>query len=170
MKTKMLMTVMFLLPVCGPAGSDYGNCAGAAAAGPAGIAGREVKAGKCAGCPTHKKCSGKRCSGKMCPEKMSGVTTVARNISNGAEIILTAEGAEAVAGLRELALAHYGNKEGMDPACPGRVEGAEIKIENIANGARVLMTGGSPAIIKKIQDASAKEHGTKKYCPHAGAK
>lgn len=125
-----------------------------------------VKAGKkaaapkedCADCPMHKKAGAKKCSGKMCPEQLPGVTTVSKNVPNGIEVTMAAKNAETVARLQELALVHYGNKETMDPACPGRVEGAESKLENTADGAKVLITGKTPEVIKKIQEASAREH------------
>jgi rubrerythrin len=112
----------------------------------------------CADCPMHKKTGAKKCGGKMCPEQIPGVTTVSKNIASGIEVTMSAKNAETVAKLQELALVHYGNKETMDPACPGRVEGAESKLENTADGARVLITGKTPGVIKKIQEASAREH------------
>lgn len=112
----------------------------------------------CADCPMHKKAGAKKCAGKMCPEQLKGVTTVSKNIPDGIEVTMTAKDADTVAQLQELALVHYGNKETMDPACPGRVEGAESKLENTTDGAKVLITGKTPEVIKKIQEASAREH------------
>lgn len=112
----------------------------------------------CADCPMHKKAGAKKCSGKMCPEKIQGVVTVSKNIPEGIEVTMSAKDAETIAKLQELALVHYGNKETMDPACPGRVEGAESKLENTPDGAKVRITGKTPEVIKKIQEASAREH------------
>ena len=130
-------------------------------------AGTPVKDGKkaaaaksdCGDCPMHKKAGApKKCSGVMCPEKIAGVETVAKNIPGGIEITMTAKDSETIAKMQELALVHYGNKETMDKDCPGRVEGAEASIENTADGARGLITGKTPEVVKKIQAASAKEH------------
>lgn len=123
-------------------------------------AGKKAAAPKedCANCPMHKKAGPKKCSGKMCPEQIPGVTTVSKNVPAGIEVTMTAKDKETVAQLQELALVHYGNKETMDPACPGRVEGAESKLENTADGAKVMITGKTPEVIKKIQEASAREH------------
>ncbi len=118
----------------------------------------------CADCPMHKKAGAKKCSGRMCPEKIAGVQTVAKNIPGGVEVTMTAKNKETIAQLQELALVHYNSKETMDPACPGRVLGAETKLENIADGARVLITGKTPEVVKQIQEASAKEH-LKAGCP-----
>jgi len=113
----------------------------------------------CANCPMHKKAgAAKKCSGMMCPEKIAGVETSAKNIANGIEVTMTAKSAETIAQMQELTLVHYGNKETMDKNCPGRVEGAESKIENTADGVKVFITGKTPEIIKRIQMASAKEH------------
>lgn len=131
---------------------------------PAGAAKKAAAKQGCGDCPMARKASAKKCSGKMCPEKIAGVETSARNISNGVEITMTARTKETVAQLQELALVHYGSKETMDPACPGRVPGTEIKLENTTEGARVTMTGKTPEVIKKIQAASAKEH-LKTGCP-----
>lgn len=112
----------------------------------------------CGDCPMHKKAGARKCSGKMCPEQIPGVTTASKNIPDGIEITMTSRDAETVARLQELAMVHYGNKETMDPACPGRVAGAESRLENTADGAKVLITGKTPEVIKKIQEASAREH------------
>ena len=114
--------------------------------------------GDCADCPMHKKAGGKKCSGKMCPEQLKGVTTVSKNIPEGIEVTMGAKDAETAAKVQELALVHYGSKETMDPACPARVEGAESKVSNTSDGAKVLITGKTPEVIKKIQEASAREH------------
>ena len=112
----------------------------------------------CANCPMHKLAGAKKCAGKMCPEQLKGVTTVSKNIPEGIEVTMAAKDSETVAQMQELALVHYGNKETMDPACPGRVEGAEAKLENTADGVKARITGKTPEVIKKIQEASAREH------------
>ena len=109
-------------------------------------------------CPMHKKAGAKKCSCKMCPEKMAGVAAVSRNTPDGVEITLTAKNKENTAKLQELARAHFTDKEAMCADGPGRVEGAETKFENTADGAKVLITGKTPDVIKKIQEVSAKEH------------
>jgi hypothetical protein len=118
----------------------------------------------CGNCPMHKKEGAKKCSGMMCPEKIAGVKTTAKPVANGVEVTMTATDKETIAKAQELTLVHYGNKETMDKDCPGRVEGAEAKIENTADGVKVLITGKTPEVIKKIQAASAKEH-MKAGCP-----
>lgn len=118
----------------------------------------------CANCPMHKMAAAKKCSGTMCPGKMAGVQTAAKNVTGGVEVTLTAKNKETIAQLQKLALAHYSGKDNMDPACPGRVQGAETKLENTADGARVLITGKTPEVVKQIQQASAKEH-MKAGCP-----
>lgn len=160
MKKVLIFSLVSMLLTAG-AFAGEGKQAGA---GPAGKPG-------CADCPMHKKAGAKKCSGKMCPEKIAGVVTTAKNVPNGVEVTMTAKDKDTVAKLQELALVHYGNKGTMDPACPGRVEGAEIKLENTAEGAKVLMTGKTPEVIKKIQEASAKEHSRAAACPeHKGVK
>lgn len=123
----------------------------------------------CADCPMHKQAAAKKCSNKMCPEAMEGVETVARNTATGVEITMTAKNPETIAKVQELTLVHYSNKDTMDKECPARVEGAESKVENTATGVKVLLIGKTPAAIKKIQAASAKEH-MKAGCPEEHAK
>jgi len=118
----------------------------------------------CGDCPMHKKAGAKKCSGRMCPEKIAGVKTVSKNIENGVEVTMTAADKETVARAQELTVVHYGNRETMDKDCPGRVEGAEARIENTADGVKVFITGKTPEVIKKIQAASAREH-MKTGCP-----
>jgi len=118
----------------------------------------------CGDCPMHKKESVKKCSGKMCPEKIAGVRTVSKNIENGVEVTMTAMDKETIARTQELTVVHYGSRETMDKDCPGRVEGAEARIENTADGVKVFITGKTPEVILKIQGASAKEH-NKAGCP-----
>lgn len=158
MKKKIIISVISLAVLAGAAFATCGKCPGDKKAEP--VKTKQVKAGKsdCADCPMHKKAGAKKCSGKMCPEKLAGVETVSKNIPGGVEMTMTAKNKETVAQLQELAVVHYSNKETMDPACPGRVQGAETKLENTADGARVLITGKTPEVIAKIQEASAKEH------------
>lgn len=105
-------------------------------------------------CPMAKS---KMCA-KLCPEKMKGVETVSKNTGKGVEITMTAKDKETVAKVQEMALVHYNAKDTMDAGCPGRVEGARIKITNIETGAKVEITGATPEVIKNIQAASMKEH------------
>jgi len=105
-------------------------------------------------CPMAKM---KKCAG-LCPEKMKGVETVSKNTEKGVEITMTAKDKETTAKVQEMALVHYNAKDTMEAGCPGRVEGAQIKVTNIENGARAEITGTTPEMIKKIQDASLKEH------------
>jgi hypothetical protein len=105
-------------------------------------------------CPMMTK--GKKCA--VCPEKMKGVETVSRNTADGVEITMTAKDKETVAKVQELALVHYNNGNTMDENCPGRVEGARINITNTETGAKAEITGTTPEMIRKIQEASRKEH------------
>jgi len=118
----------------------------------------------CGDCPMHKKAGARKCAGKMCPEKIAGVETFSKNTADGVEIIMTAAGKETIARVQELTVVHYGNRETMDKDCPGRVEGAEARIQNTADGVKVFITGKTTKIIKNIQEASAREH-TKAGCP-----
>ncbi len=108
--------------------------------------------------PAQKKAGCKMCAGKMCPEALEGVETVVKNTPEGVEITMTAKNAETIAKVRELAKTRYGDKETMDKDCPARVEGAEAKLENTAAGVKVNLTGKTPAVISRIQEASAKQH------------
>ena len=167
MKKTILISIIALVVAAAAAFANCGKCAGDKKAGPA-------KAGKkdCGDCPMHKKAaaaqkSGHNCpgddkgahGGKMCPEKLAGVETASRNIENGVEISLKARDAETIAKVQELAAVHYNAKDTMAKGCPGRVEGAEAKIENTADGVKVLLTGRTPQAVKQIQEASAREHG-----------
>jgi len=105
-------------------------------------------------CPHAK---AKKCAG-LCPEKMKGVETVNKNTGNGVEITMTAKDEETIAKVQEMALVHYNAKDTMEKNCPGRVEGAEITVTNTGTGVLVAITGTTPEMIKKIQEASAKEH------------
>lgn len=128
--------------------------------------GRKAAAAKsdCGDCPMHKKAAARKCANKTCPEAMEGVETSARNTDSGVEITMTAKGEEAIAKLQELTLVHYSGKDTMDKDCPARVEGAESRIENTPAGVIVHLTARTPAAIKKMQAASAREH-RKAGCP-----
>jgi hypothetical protein len=110
---------------------------------------------ECAGCPMHKKGA---CP--MCPEKLKGVQTVSRSIPGGVEITMTAKDKAAEAKVQELARAHYGPKAQKCPSCPAAVPGAEVKVENTADGVRVTVTGGTPEVVKKIQVAGGRRRET----------
>ncbi|MBI5744067.1 MAG: hypothetical protein HY952_05925 [Elusimicrobia bacterium] len=166
MKKTVFFAVLTLAIGAGAVYANCGKCPGDQK--PEAAKSAEAKPGKnhdCGDCPMHKKAGAKKCSGKMCPEKIAGVVTTAKNVPNGVEVTMTAKDKDTVTKLQELALVHYGNKATMDPACPGRVEGAEIKLENTADGAKVLMTGKTTETIKKIQEAAAKEHAKAAACP-----
>ena len=105
-------------------------------------------------CPMMAK--GKKCA--LCPEKMKGVETVAKNTANGVEITMTAKDKETIARVQEMALVHYSAKDTMDADCPARVEGAQTSVTDTETGAKALITGTTPEMIRKIQEASMKEH------------
>jgi rubrerythrin len=165
MKKTMIFAALVLAVSAGAAFAHCGKCPGDKKAGDAKAA--EAKPGKkdCGDCPSKKKCSG-----KMCPETIPGVETSARNIKDGVEITMTAKSQETIAQAQELAVVHYSAKETMDKNCPGRVPGAEIKIENLPNGVKVFMTGKTPETVKKIQAASAREHAHAASVKTAGKK
>jgi hypothetical protein len=169
MKKTILFSVLILSLGAGAAFAHCGNCPGDKKAEAKKEAPAAKKAGSdCGDCPMHKKEAAKKAGhecpageghgGKMCPEKIAGVTTVSKNIKNGVEITMTAKDKETVAQVQELALVHYNGKEGMGKGCPGRVQGADIKLENTADGIKVYITGKAPGIVKQIQEASAREH------------
>ncbi len=106
-------------------------------------------------CPMTAK--SKKCA--VCPEKLKGVRTVSRNTANGVEITMSAVDKELAARIQEMALVHYNAKDTLDANCPGRVEGARTNIINTETGAKVEITGTTPEMIKKIQEASVKGHG-----------
>ena len=112
-----------------------------------------------AGAPKKPECpmmaKGKKCA--HCPEKMNGVETVRKNTANGVEITLSAKGKEAIAKVQEMALAHYNSKDSMCRNCPARVEGARVSVTNTATGAKAEITGATPEVVRKIQEASMKE-------------
>lgn len=166
MKKFILISIIALAVGAGAAFAHCGKCPGDKKAEP-------VKAEKkdCGDCPMHKKAAAKKegfnCpdskegghGGKMCPEKVAGVETSSRNIDNGVEITMKAKDAETIAKVQELALVHYNSKDTMAKSCPGRVQGAEAKIENTADGVKVQITGKTAGIARRIQEASAREHG-----------
>jgi len=117
-----------------------------------GLAMAETK--KAPECPMAKS---KMCA-RLCPEKMKGVETVSKNTEKGVEITMTAKDKEVIAKVQEMALVHYNAKDTMEGGCPGRVEGAQVKIANTETGVKVEINGTTPEMIKKIQDASMKEH------------
>ncbi|HBB66336.1 MAG: hypothetical protein A2X28_10980 [Elusimicrobia bacterium GWA2_56_46] len=129
-------------------------------------------AGKSVECPFAKS---RKCA--LCPEKMKGVETTVRNTEKGVEITMTAKDSGLIAKVQEMALVHYNARDTMEPGCPGRVEGAQVKITNTAAGAIAEITGATPEVTKKIQEASMKEHkyaaapaGEKKQAPKKEAK
>jgi len=164
MKKTIFISMIAVAVAAGAVYANCGKCAGDKKAET--VKAKAVKAEKkdCADCPMHKKAGAKKCSNKMCPEAMEGVETAAKDTPTGVEITMTAKDAETIAKLQELTLVHYSSKDTMDKECPARVEGAESKIENTATGVKILLTGKTPAAIKKIQAASAKEH-MKAGCP-----
>ena len=113
-----------------------------------------AEAGKRFKCPMMAK--GKKCA--VCPEKMKGVETVSRNTANGVEITMTVKDKELVSRVQELALVHYNSKDTMGPNCPSRVEGAQTNVINTETGAKAEITGTTPEMIRRIQEASMKEH------------
>ncbi len=104
-------------------------------------------------CPMMAK--GKKCS--LCPEKMKGVETAGKNTANGVEITMTAKDKDLIAKVQEMALVHYNSKDAMCPDCPARVEGARIRVTKTETGAKTEITGTTPEMIRKIQEASVKE-------------
>ncbi len=169
MKKTILLSIITLAVAAGAAYAGCGNCPGDKKAGTTDA--KEVKAGKkdCGDCPSHKKAGAKKCANKICPEAMEGVETVATNTADGIEKTMTARNEETIAKLQELTLVHYSNKETMGKDCPSRVKGAEARIENTATGVKVYITAKTPAAVKKIQAASAKEH-MKAGCPDGHGK
>jgi hypothetical protein len=99
----------------------------------------------------------KKCA-RLCPEKMKGVTTASKNTPDGVQITMTASDKETIARAQEMALVHYNAKETLDAGCPAAVKGAQIKLTSTENGVLVDITGATPEIIKKIQEASVLEH------------
>ena len=117
-----------------------------------------AKKTKCDDCPMHKKMAGKKCGGMTCPEKLEGAVTSSKNTAEGVEISITGKTPETIAKIQELAVVHYSPKAEKCPGCPTTVPGAETRIENTADGIKVLVTGKTPEVIKQIQTASAREH------------
>ena len=169
MKKTILISIAALALAAGAAYANCGKCAGDHKAGAAKTKSVKAEKADCADCPMHKKAGAKKCANKLCPEAMEGVETVAKNTATGIEITMTARNEETIAKLQELTLVHYSNKETMEKDCPSRVEGAESKIENTATGVKVILTGKTPEVVKKIQAASAKEH-SKAGCPEEHGK
>lgn len=110
--------------------------------------------GKTPECPMRGRT--KKCG--LCPETMKGVKTAAVNTANGVEITLTAKDKETVERVQEMAMVHYTAKDNLDVNCPGRVEGARTKVTNTETGVKVEITGDTPEMIRKIQEASLKGH------------
>lgn len=159
MKKTFLFAVIALAVGAASAFAHCGNCPGDKKAGDAKAA--EAKPGKkkdCGDCPMHKKQGAKKCGGMTCPEKLKGAETVSKNIENGVEVTTTAKDKETVAQIQELALVHYGPKAEKCPGCPTTMPGAETKVANIENGIKVTITGKTPEAVKKIQEASSREH------------
>lgn len=158
MKKIAMLSLIAIVAGAAAAFAHCGNCPGDKKSGGAKAA--EARPGKknCGDCPTHKKQNAKKCGGMTCPEKIKGAETVSKNIENGVEVTTTAKDKETVAQIQELALVHYGAKEGKCSGCPTTVPGAETKAVNIENGIMVTITGKTPEAIKKIQAASGKEH------------
>lgn len=118
-----------------------------------------AKKSKCDDCPMHKKMAeGKKCGGMTCPEKIEGAVTASKNTESGVEITVTGKSPETIAKIQELAVVHYGTKAEKCPGCPTTVPGAETKVENTADGIKVMITGKTPEVVKQIQSASAREH------------
>lgn len=118
-----------------------------------------AKKSKCDDCPMHKKMAeGKKCGGMTCPEKIAGAVTASKNTESGVEISITGKAPETVAKIQELAVVHYSPKAEKCPGCPTAVPGAETKVENTADGIKVVIAGKTPEVIKQIQTASAREH------------
>jgi len=162
MKKTILFSVIAIAFGAAAAFANCGNCPGDKKAEAA--KGGEAKPAKkdCADCPMHKKHAAKgaakKCGGMTCPEQIPGAETVSKKIEAGVEVLTTAKDKETVAKIQELALVHYTPKADKCPGCPTTVPGAETKVENIENGIRVTITGKTPESVKKIQEASAKEH------------
>ncbi|MCM2266423.1 MAG: hypothetical protein NDI60_01465 [Elusimicrobiales bacterium] len=160
MKKTLVFSILALAIGTGSAFAHCGNCPGdkkAEAKTEAKAAGQK-KGHDCGDCPMHKKQGAKKCGGMTCPEKMAGAQTVSKNIDNGVEVTITAKDAETAAKIQELAVVHYSPKAEKCPGCPTTVTGAKTQVANIEGGVKVTITGETPETVKKIQNASAKEH------------
>ncbi|MDA8131116.1 MAG: heavy metal-binding domain-containing protein [Elusimicrobia bacterium] len=115
---------------------------------------------KCDDCDMHKKAGAKKCAGMTCPEKLDGAKTSAKNIENGVEITVTSSSPEVAEHIQELALVHYNPKAEKCQDCPTAVPGAKTDVQNTSDGIKVTVTGKDPVTVRKIQEASAKEHPT----------
>ncbi|MEK7288174.1 MAG: heavy metal-binding domain-containing protein [Elusimicrobiota bacterium] len=50
----------------------------------------------------------------------------------------------------------YKKKPGHHPACPMKIEGAEVRVDNIESGVVVHITAEDPAVVKNIQDTASR--------------
>lgn len=158
---KILLPAMILTFVCGIAlaegGAKKGECplAKAAKEGKKDLTGHDCPAAKAAMAAQAAK--PKKCGG-MCPEKLKGVEKTVKNIETGVEVTFTAKDKETAAKVQEMAAKNSGPKAAGEKDCDCRMEGSETKVTNTETGVIMQITGGTPEMIKKIQDASAKEH------------
>jgi hypothetical protein len=163
MKTTISLSVLALAIAVGGAFAKTGDTAAEKKTEPAKAEMKAAKKSKCDDCPMHKKeaagkAEAKKCGGMTCPEKLPGVTTVSKPVAAGVEVTMTAKNPETVAQMQELSVVHYSPKAEKCPGCPTTIPGAETKVENTADGVKVLITGKTPEVIKQIQEASAREH------------
>ncbi|MBI4801895.1 MAG: hypothetical protein HY796_05160 [Elusimicrobia bacterium] len=105
---------------------------------------------------------------KNCPEHVAGVETKKTKLPDGLEITMTAGDKETITRAQTAAAEHYadGGKN-----CKCLPKGAGVKVENIENGVKVVITGKTPRLVKKIQAKAAKAHGCaghKKDAPEKG--
>lgn len=113
---------------------------------------------KCDDCAMHKQAGAKKCGGMTCPEKLEGAKTSAKNVEKGVEITVTSSSPEVAEHIQELALVHYSPHAEKCQDCPTAVPGAKTEVQNTSDGIKVTVTGKDPATVRKIQEASAKEH------------
>jgi len=90
-----------------------------------------------------------------CPLRVSFYSAAVKDLGDGVEITLTAEGAGNIARLRELAAAHFSSGGKLDLNCPAAVPGAKTSLEEDAGGVKIIITGRSPAEAKEIRAAAA---------------
>jgi TusA-related sulfurtransferase len=161
MKRSILISIAVIALAAGAAFAHCGNCPGDKKAEPSKAAEAKPAKKDCGDCPMHKKHAAKgtvkKCGGVTCPENIEGAQTVTKKIENGLEVTTTAKNKEVVAKIQELAVVHYAPKADKCKGCPTTVSGAETKLENIADGIKVTITGKAPGIVKQIQEAAAKE-------------
>lgn len=105
-------------------------------------------------------------AGHPCPDTIKGVESVTKNSENGVQITMTAKDKETAAKVQKSALAHYSSKERMCKDCAAKLEGAETKVTDTETGVIVEITGQTPELVKKIQDASLKGHSDKSVGGH----